>query len=135
MIFSKFLGGKMEDLITSVGGGGGGGAGAAPAQDASPAADAGAKEKKEEKEEDADLGGAMDMFGVCGRGRGEQVDVGEISGCMGDVVRRSGRPLVVSAVCAHLKAKSTPYVSIFHDDRNFLNTAGRRRLLKRCGRV
>ncbi|EWM29947.1 60s acidic ribosomal protein [Nannochloropsis gaditana] len=64
MIFSKFLGGKMEDLITSVGGGGGGGAGAAPAQDASPAADAGAKkEKKEEKEEDADLGGAMDMFG------------------------------------------------------------------------
>lgn len=126
----------MEDLITSVGGGGGGGAGAAPAQDAAPAADAGAKkEKKEEKEEEADLGGAMDMFGVRGRGRGEQVDVGEISGCMGDVVRRSGRPILVSAVCAHSKARGTLDVSISHDDLNFSNTTGRRRLLKRCGRV
>ena len=64
MLFSKFLNGKIEELITSVGGGGGG---AAPAAAAAPAADAPAggkekKAKKEEKEEEADLGGAS-MFG------------------------------------------------------------------------
>ncbi|KAM3572686.1 hypothetical protein VYU27_005316 [Nannochloropsis oceanica] len=69
MLFSKFLAGKMEDLITSVGGGGGAAAPAGAAAAAPEAApEAGKKEKKEEKEEDADLAGGMDMFGGGGDG-------------------------------------------------------------------
>jgi large subunit ribosomal protein LP1 len=63
MLFGKFLNGKIEELITSVGGGGGA---AAPAGGAAAAAEApkeedSKKKKKEEKEEEADLGGGMDM--------------------------------------------------------------------------
>lgn len=69
MLFSKFLAGKIEDLITSVGGGGGAAAPAAAAAVPEAAADAGKgkKEKKEEKEEEADLG-AGNMFGGGGDG-------------------------------------------------------------------